>query len=413
MQIPPKSRRHAQFMFATGIENSYPVITGRDGKNHRVDQLAKCGFYQYWKKDFSLVKELGLEYLRFGPAYYQVHQGPGRFDWEFSDQAFAELQRLEITPLADLCHFGVPDWVGDFQNPEWPELFAQYASAFAERYPWIRFYTPINEIFVCATFSAQYGWWNERLASDQAFVTALKHMCRATIRAEEEILKLQPDAEFVQSETTTYFHPRNPQAEDRAEFFNDKRFLSFDLCYGFPVRSGMYEYLMDNGVSRQEYRWFLEHGKVLRPHCVMGNDYYETNEHIVEPGAGPITMSGEIFGYYVITEQYYHRYHLPVMHTETNYSDIEKAPKWLWKEWANMIRLRKDGVPIIGFTWYSLTDQMDWDTALREDNHHVDTLGLYDLDRKLRPVGLAYKELVAEWRDILPLETYSLSVNLP
>ena len=89
------------------------------------------------------------------------------------------------------------------------------------------------------------------------------------------------------------------------------------------------------------------------------------------------------------------------------------APKWLWKEWANMIRLRKDGVPIIGFTWYSLTDQMDWDTALREDNHHVDTLGLYDLNRKIRPVGLAYKELVAEWRDILPLETYSLSPNLP
>ena len=77
-----------------------------------------------------------------------------------------------------------------------------------------------------------------------------------------------------------------------------------------------------------------------------------------------------------------------------------------------MIRLRKDGVPIIGFTWYSLTDQMDWDTALREDNHHVDTLGLYDLNRKIRPVGRAYKELVAEWRDILPLETFSLSANL-
>ena len=101
------------------------------------------------------------------------------------------------------------------------------------------------------------------------------------------------------------------------------------------------------------------------------------------------------------------------MHTETNYSDIEKSPKWLWKEWANMIRLRKDGVPIIGFTWYSLTDQMDWDTALREDNRHVDTLGLYDLNRKIRPVGIAYKELVAEWRDILPLETFSLSANLP
>ena len=50
------------------------------------------------------------------------------------------------------------------------------------------------------------------------------------------------------------------------------------------------------------------------------------------------------------------------MHTETNLADAERAPWWLWKEWSNMIRLKEDGVPIIGFTWYSLTDQMDWDT---------------------------------------------------
>jgi len=29
------------------------------------------------------------------------------------------------------------------------------------------------------------------------------------------------------------------------------------------------------------------------------------------------------------------------------------------------------GVPILGFTWYSLTDQVDWDTALRENGGRV------------------------------------------
>ena len=48
---------------------------------------------------------------------------------------------------------------------------------------------------------------------------------------------------------------------------------------------------------------------------------------------------------------------------------------WLRKEWANMIRLKQDGIPIVGFTWYSLTDQVDWDTALREDNGRVNPLG--------------------------------------
>ena len=65
-------------------------------------------------------------------------------------------------------------------------------------------------------------------------------------------------------------------------------------------------------------------------------------------------------------------------------------------------------MPIVGFTWYSLTDQMDWDTALREDNGHVNPLGLYDLDRKIRPVGKAYQQLVREWRNILPTESVCL-----
>jgi beta-glucosidase/6-phospho-beta-glucosidase/beta-galactosidase len=395
------------FMFATGIENSYPVITGKDGRDHRVDEMAKCHHYQRWKEDFQLVKEIGLDFLRYGPPLYREFTGPGKYDWNFSDETFGELRRLNIHPIADLCHFGVPAWAENFQNPDWPRLFAEYAGAFARRFPWVRLYTPVNEIFVTATFSGQYGWWNERLKSDVAFVTALKHLAKANLLAEEAILKVQPHALFIQSESSEYFHAEDPAAHARAAAFNHKRFLSLDLSYGHDVRGVMYEYLIDNGMTREEYHWFLRTAAHLRPYCVMGNDYYVTNEHMVPPH-GPVKGAGEIFGYYVITRQYYERYHLPVMHTETNLGDSERAPGWLWKEWANMVRLKDDGVPVIGFTWYSLTDQVDWDTALRENNGHVNPLGLYDLDRKMRPVGKAYRELVKQWRNILPTESLCL-----
>ena len=313
------NRPHS-FLFATGIENSYPVVTGKDGRDLRVDEMAKCHHYQRWREDFCLVKELGLEFLRYGPPYYREHLGPGRYDWDFADQTFAELRRLEIHPIADLCHFGVPAWAGSFQNPDWPRLFAQYAGAFAARFPWVRFYTPVNEIFVTATFSGQYGWWNERLKSDVGFVTALKHLAKANLLAEEAILKVQPHALFIQSESSEYFHAADPAAQGRAAAFNHKRFLSLDLSYGHDVRGVMYEYLMDHGMTRDEYHWFIRQAAHLRPYCVMGNDYYVTNEHVV-PSHGPVKPAGEIFGYYVITRQYYERYHLPVMHTETNLGD--------------------------------------------------------------------------------------------
>lgn len=397
-----------QFMFATGIENSYPTIKLPDGSIKRVDELEKTDFYNRWREDFRLVKELGIEYLRYGVPYYRTHLAPDKYDWSFADETFGELQRLGIVPIADLCHFGVPDWIENFQNPDFPELFAVYARAFAERYKWVRFYTPVNEMYIAATFSAQIGWWNERLSGDRAFVTALKHIARANIRAEEEIFKVQPHALFVQSESTEYFHPGHPKAQERAEFFNEKRFLSLDLCYGRDVSAKMFRYLIENGMSPNEYDWFMRRGAHAKRHCIMGNDYYWTNEHLVPEEGWQVSPSGEIFGYYVITKQYFDRYRLPVMHTETNLQDAEKAPAWLWKEWANMMRLKQDGVPIIGFTWYSLIDQVDWDTALREDNGNINPLGLFDINRKIRPVGAAYKKLVEQWREILPTESLCL-----
>jgi beta-glucosidase/6-phospho-beta-glucosidase/beta-galactosidase len=404
---PATSTTARHFIFCTGIENSYPVITNHQGGRMRRDGMKMSNHYSRWREDFRLVRDLGITFLRYGPPYYQCHQGPMKYDWSFADKTFKHLHKMQIHPIADLCHFGVPDWIGDFQNPEWPPLFADYCRTFARRFPWVRFYTPVNEIYVCARFSAQLGWWNEQLTSDRAFVTAMKHMCKANMLAEEAILQVQPDALFIQSESSEYFHAASPEAQDKADFYNQFRFLALDLSYGNDCNGTMYEYLMDNGLSREEYHWFLQHGQNMRSHCVMGNDYYITNEHEVVNPTGQMQPSGEIFGYYVITKQYFDRYRLPVMHTETNRKNDAEATAWLWKEWSNVVRLRRDGVPILGFTWYSLLDQTDWDTALREDNHRIDPLGLFDLDRKIRKVGQAYKTLIAQWRDELPLQSMS------
>lgn len=67
-------------------------------------------------------------------------------------------------------------------------------------------------------------------------------------------------------------------------------------------------------------------------------------------------------------------------------------------------------MPFVGFTWYSLTDQVDWDTALRENNGRVTQVGSLDLDRNIRPVGEAYRKLILNWRDILPTESTGLAI---
>src|SRR5438552_14596087 len=77
-----------RFMFATGIECSYPVVTSKAGADKRIDEMELCGHYDHWKEDIYLVRDLGLKYLRYGPPYYKVHRGPGKYDWSFVDETF-------------------------------------------------------------------------------------------------------------------------------------------------------------------------------------------------------------------------------------------------------------------------------------------------------------------------------------
>jgi beta-glucosidase/6-phospho-beta-glucosidase/beta-galactosidase len=397
------------FIFATGIENSNPTI---HNGTKRVDELEKCGHYRYWRTDFDLVQELGLKVLRYGPPIHKTWLGPDSYDWEFADLVFQDLRRRNLAVIVDLCHFGLPDWLGNFQNPDFPALFADYARAFAQRYPWNQLYTPVNEMSVCALFSTLYGWWNEQEQTDRAFVNATKYLVKANILAMRAILDVRSDALFVQSESSEYYHAENPRAIAPAEIHNARRFLALDLNYGRRVDSEMYEYMIDNGMTRDEYHFFLNNN--LKHHCIMGNDYYQTNEHYVD-AEGRTRSAGEIFGYAVITHQYYNRYRLPVMHTETNLCEGpngDEAVNWLRKEWANVLRVRNNGVPLVGFTWYSLTDQVDWDSALREDNGTVNALGLFDLDRKIRKVGIAYRELVHSWMKVLPTQSVCLQVPM-
>ena len=382
------------FMFATGIECSNPTI---DNGRTRRDQLDECGHYERWRDDLRLTCDLGLKVLRYGLPIHRVFLGPGKYDWEFADLVMAELRRLKLTPILDLLHFGVPDWLGNFQNPELPVYFADYCGAVAQRYPWVRYYTPVNEIYVSARMSAKDGLWNEQLKDDRAFVTALKHLVAASILGTQSIAKHRPDCVIVQSESAEYTHEAKATPSAAVTLTNKQRFISLDLLYAKPFDADVGYWLQDNGLTREEYDWFM--AGEPPGYQIMGNDYYGRNERILLPD-GNMCPAQDVLGWYQITHEYYRRYQKPVMHTETNVFEAEDAPSWLWKQWMNVLRMRRDGVPVLGFTWYSLIDQIDWDVALSAKNGTVNACGLYDLDRRPRPVAAAYRQLLEEFGQI-------------
>ena len=387
------------FVAGSGIECSAPVVEG----GTRMDELAKTGHYENVETDLRLVRETGIRYLRYGIPFHVANPGPGAFDWAFVDRAMGLCRELGIEPIADLMHFGVPDDIGDYQNPELPPRFRAYAAAFADRYPWVRYYTPVNEPLITAAFSAQNGYWNERLSGDRPFVRALLHVARCVVLANEEIRARRSDAIFLQSDSCEYHHPIRVEAIERARFLNELRFVGFELAYGRELTPLVRDYLLAHGASDDELAWFREHGSDAG--CIAGNDYYDVSEKEIGADGSP-SDRGVRLGYYHLARQYHERLGVPIMLAETNMAG-DGAVDWLLRQWTDVIRLRDDGVPIRGFIWYGFVNHVDWDSTLTRNDGRENACGLVGLDRQPNATHAAYRDLIASLELVEPERSVS------
>jgi hypothetical protein len=380
--------RPMPFLLATGIECSAPVIRG----GIRRDQLLLTDHWRRVEEDLDLVRALGLEWLRYGIPFHVVAADPGgHLDWAWTDRAMLGMRDRGIEPIVDLLHFALPDDLWGFGDPRVVARWTAFVRAFVERYPWVRAYTPVNEPFISAFFSARTGWWNERRRSDRAFVAALTTVVTCAIEGTAIIRAARPDAWFLHNEALEAFVPAEPGAAALAAFRTELRWVGLDLVLGRPLEPGLRGYLLRSGMPPSTLEWLEANGSSAG--AVVGLDYYALNERVVSLDGRESPAPRR--GFAALARDAHERYGLPFMLAETNRT-AELAVDWLHELWADGLALRAEGRPFVGFCWYSLQDQVDWDVCLRLARNRVNSLGLVDLDRRLRPVGHAYAALAAQ-----------------
>jgi beta-glucosidase/6-phospho-beta-glucosidase/beta-galactosidase len=376
------------FLFATGIENSYPRLP--DGTRH--DQLEQGGHYERWRDDFGLASSLGVGALRYGPAWYRTNPAPGQYDWSSVDEQMRWLEKSGLVVVADLCHFGTPDWITGFQDVALRVHLAEYAREFARRYSFVSHFTPINETFVAANFSAMMGWWNDCATGKTSFARAIANVSIAHELAVEAILAERPNATIVQVESIERFSPADDSAEAirQAEFWNAARFAALDLTTGRTPASPMLALLTEAGMTTADFAFLRE--PRARGQRWLGVDYYVTSEQLVDD-RGRKRPSRDRVGLAALGCEYYDRYRVPLFISETS-RVASRAVDWLDEQWDETKALMADGVPVRGFTWFPLGDVIDWRHALRVKRGDVDPIGLYSLDREARSVAAAYRALI-------------------
>jgi beta-glucosidase/6-phospho-beta-glucosidase/beta-galactosidase len=390
MQFPP-------FAVACGEEASDPLVL-HDGGVVRVDELAGSGHLDRLDEDLADVASLGVRIWRYGMPWRLTEPEPGAYDWTLWDRALDACDRHGLVPVVDLCHFGLPDHHPGFCDPAWVDGFARYVDAFLARHPGPRFFTPVNEPNITAQCSGRWGIWNDRRREPADHAAALAHVTLANLEA---IARIDADRGgwWIGAEGFGCHLAAGPEHDDAAQDERAVEQLVWDLHFGVephPRAAGLAE-LIDRRV--------FDRLAALAPaaghqHVVAGHDFYPVSVTVHGDRSRPLTIDERVAAYEAEARRWHARYGRPFWVAETSNLGLEVTDgvAWLDALTAALDRLRTDGLPVRGLCWYSRGDQYDWHTMLTRPVGEVTRVGLFDDERRPRPVAAAYAALAARDR---------------
>jgi len=381
------------------------------------DQIIKTG-HEARSEDLDLLAELGIKKIRYPVLWERIApNGLEHADWSWTDERLHKLKELGIVPIVGLLHHGSGPANTNLLDPDFPQKLVAFAQAVAERYPWIEYYTPINEPLTTARFSGLYGIWYPHLKNDTSFAMAFLNQCKATIEVMKAIKALNPLAKLVQTEDLGKTFS-TPELAYQAKFENERRWLTFDFLLGkFNPTHKLWKYFIWAGIKETELNFFTLN------HCmpdIIGINYYITSERFIDSSLDKYPQhlhggNGEnkyvdveavrvrrkgIYGLENLLKEVAKRYKaIPIAVTEVHIGCTrDEQLRWLNEVYESTKKLNAKGLPIVAITSWALFGAYNWNVLLTHDNNYYEP-GAFDVRSKIpriTAVGQLIKKLCKE-----------------
>jgi dTDP-4-dehydrorhamnose reductase len=342
-----------------------------------VDQLEKNGHYKRIS-DLSMISELGIKKVRYPCLWEKVApNNVEELNWSFLDERLEELRRLGISPIAGFLHHGSGPQYTSLIDEDFPEKLAKYAQTFAERYPWIEDYTPVNEILTTSRFSCLYGHWYPHTKDHSVFIKALFNQVKGTILAMRAIRKVNPSAKLLQTDDLGKAQGTSP-LQYQVDFENERRWLGWDLLCGKVDNSYPLADYLKLGASEEDMKWirenpcppdyiginhyhlsnrFLDHRMDLYPAWSRGGNGKDQYADIgaVDTGQAELPSPENIL------MEAWQRYQIPIVVSEVHtMGHRDSQMRWLYQMWSEAKSAQKKGAQIKAITVWSLLGTYDW-----------------------------------------------------
>jgi dTDP-4-dehydrorhamnose reductase len=395
-----------------GIECSYNRVRGK-----YFDQLQYCNHYNRVEKDIELFSEIGIKAMRYPVLWERLQPKKNTsIDWSPVDAALKALQKNHIRPIAGLVHHGSGPKYADLLSDDFATGLANFAGKVAEKFPWLDYYTPVNEPLTTARFSGLYGLWFPHKRNDRTFVRILLNELKAIVMAMSEIRKINPDAKLVQTEDLAKIYS-TPFMRYQAVFENHRRWLTFDILQGL-LRPGhpLWSYFKRYSSSEKELYYFLENPC---PADILALDYYPTSERYLDEELEkyPLEKHGhnrrhryadveairvrhsEPSGISVLLREAWERYARPMVVGEVHINcDYDNQIRWFGEIRDACIRLREEKVDVQAVTTWALLGSYGWNMLLTSPCGDYES-GAFDVSSGLpirTPLGDYFHKLASD-----------------
>jgi dTDP-4-dehydrorhamnose reductase len=361
------------------------------------DQSEETG-HRHRKDDIDLIAELGVTTVRYPILWEAIApQRPDQCDWSWTDERLGMLRERGIEVIGGLLHHGSGPRYTELLDREFPQKLADFAARAAERYPWIKHWTPVNEPLTTARFSALYGHWYPHTKDYSVFLRALVNECKGTLEAMRAIRRHIPDAKLVQTEDLGKCFSTAP-LRYQAAFENERRWLSLDLlCGRIDPKHPIHRLLLGAGIGWDEMEAF-ESGDA-RPD-ILGINHYLTSERFLDhrthlyPGhevggngrdtyvdaeAVRVKRLEDDTGFAPRLREAWERYGIPIAITEVHHGcHRDEQLRWFAEVWKTAGQLREEGMDLRGVTLWSTFGNVDWRFLLTQKRGFYDT-GAFDV----------------------------------
>lgn len=383
---------------------------------HNDDNSVACDYYNKWKDDFKLLKEIGVRSYRFSICPARIFPYDDKIvneeGIEFYKDIVVELRKLGIEPLVTLYHWDLPLWLNDkggWENPiaiEWFEKYAEtVVKALSDKVAyWMTFNEPA--VFVgCGYMNGSHAPWNK--LDMRGVHTVSRNVMLAhgrAVKAIRKFAKISPKAGVALS--TPIVLPVNGKTEQEAYL------KSTDAMWNGVWNVSWWADPMVLGKRSNGCDWITdaELKEMCQPLDFFGFNIYHA-EHTPDfpceyTGMPYTTMGWSITPdcLYYCARFLYKRYNLPLIVTENGMANIDfvyddgkihdpQRSEFLRTHIRGLKKANDEGVPIIGYTCWSFMDNFEWAEGYRQ------RFGLVYVDygtqkRTLKDSAYTYRDII-------------------